>query len=226
MGGRNKFPSDKARRKYFAMSNQNSDLISRSSIDEKETHDISHFLPDLNKTDKKELKISDISNSSFKKRKTKSYPEKTLLHEYLKNTAAIHEKIKKLNPEQMAGAIAFSASAITGNPIPLMVYKGYKVYKFSEKLSEKLSKFNIEDELIKLSKQTANTTVQKLSEEKINKISSQITKTSQDIQLLNVISQVSGYDEKAVKTLFQATINDSLNVGLEKATNFAVEAVF
>lgn len=166
-------------------------------------------------TDKKKVKSILETNKESNNR----------LNEYLNKDTLLRDKIKKLNPEQIAGAIALTTSVITGNPIPMIIYKGYKVYKFSKQLNQKFSETNLENELLKLTKKTVNETTQKLADNQINDISNKLTKSSQDIGLLRFISEHSHYDESAVKILFKNTVDDTLSNGLEKATNFTVEAI-
>jgi len=165
-------------------------------------------------TEKKTKSTLEMNHASIKR-----------LNKLLNKNTPLHDKIKQLDPEKIAGAIAIASSVVTASLIPIIIYKGYKVYKYSKRLSENLSETNLENKLLELSKKTASTTTQKLAEEEINTISNKIIKSSEDIGLIRFISDNSKYDESAIKILFKSTLDDTFNNGLCKATNFAVEAV-
>jgi len=182
-------------------------------------------------------KFSGAPHSPKKILKKESQKVSTLQQEYQKtnhellkthhnSSSSLKEKIKHLNPEQIAGAIALTTSVMTGNPLPSVLYQGYKAYKYSKKIGEKFSETSLLEELLQITKKNVNSITQKIFEEKINQVSTKITKTSQDAGLFRFLSDNSSYSESAIQTLFKSTLDNGLKDGVGSATNFAVEALF
>ena len=230
------FPSDKARKAFFASKGSTSRLsLSMHDFepDEKQRYVIKPRSVLFHKTMNTGKKPVDSSNNK-KTSEQKPYDIKNDIesHKRMKNflknenLIGIEEKIKNLNPEQIAGAIALSTSIITSNPLPSMLYQGYKAYKYYKKLNAKVSEAGLHDELLNITKKNANSFTQKLSEDEIEKFSNRVTKYSQDMGYFQFLSDNSAYSESGIQTLFKSTLDNGLKDGIEKATSFAVEAVF
>lgn len=230
------FPSDKARKAFFASkgSTSRSGLLTHDFEPDEEPRYVikprSEFFHKTMNTEKKPVDSSNNKKTSEQKPYDANSDIESLkrMKNLLKNEnlVGIGEKIKKLNPERIAGAVALSTSIITGNPLPSMLYQGYKAYKYYDKLNAKFSEAGLRDELLNITKKNANSFTQKLSEDEIEKFSNRATKYSQDMGYFHILSENSAYSESGIQTLFKSTLDNGLKDGIEKATSFAVEAVF
>jgi len=138
----------------------------------------------------------------------------------------IRNVTKNIPPEKFAGLIAVAASTVTGNPIPLMLYQGYKSYEFAKKLSEKFEEGKIEDELKELTRMNLQSVGQKALDEKTEEISKKVTNTSTEIGLIQFLAKQTSFSEHSVSNLFQNTTHDAIESGIGNMANLAVEAIF
>lgn len=234
-GRRRGFASDKARKAFFASKGYTprSSLLKHDLESSEKKRYVIKPQPVFHKTTNREKKLADPSNykkvSEQKPYDTNSDIESLKrIKDLLKNEnlPGIREKIKNLHPELIVGAVAHLASIITVNPLPSMIYQTYKAYNYYEKLNTKFSEAGLHDELLNITKKNANSFTQKLSEDEIEKFSSRATKYSQDMGFFHLLSENSAFSESGIQTLFKSTLDNGLKDGIEKATSFAVEAVF
>lgn len=145
------------------------------------------------------------------------------VYDELKKITKIAENIP---PEKFAGLIAVAASTVTGNPIPLMLYQGYKSYEYAKKLSEKFEEGKIKDELKELTRMNLQSVGQKALDGKTEEISKKVTNSSTEIGLIPFLAKQTSFSEHSVSNLFQSTTHDAIESGIGNMANLAVEAIF
>ncbi len=177
---------------------------------------------------------SNRSKKKYSLPKQKVIPKKVPLKQTsTKNISDVYNDINKIRniaknipPEKFVGLIAAATSTVTGNPIPLMLYQGYKSYEYAKKLSEKFEEGKIKDELKELTRMNLQSVGQKALDEKTEEISKKVTNSSTEIGLISFLAKQTSFSEHSVSNLFQSTTHDAIESGIGNMANLAVEAIF
>jgi len=188
------------------------------------------------RTQRSRIGDTGFSNRYKKKRsisKRKVIPKKVSPKPTSKSIFDVYDELKKIRniaenipPEKFVGLIAVAASTATGNPIPLMLYQGYKSYEYAKKLSEKFEEGKIKDELKELTRMNLQSVGQKALDKKTEEISKKVTNSSTEIGLIPFLAKQTSFSEHSVSNLFQSTTHDAIESGIGNMANLAVETIF
>jgi len=137
----------------------------------------------------------------------------------------IVDAIKKIPQNNVVGLIALGTSIATGNPLPLLAYKSFKVVKIMNEVSERMQKIKLSEELIDITKKNLEATSQKILEKKTEEISKKVAEQSQEVGLISALSNITHFNENATKLLFQNTIQDTIDSGIGNVTSLAVDTI-
>jgi hypothetical protein len=119
--------------------------------------------------------------------------------------------------------VAFAtASFTTGQPWIYAAFRAYKAGDFAYKMAKKLEEHQTDKSIEDLTKKGLDIGVQQISEPKVSEISNKILYAFCQTGLASMVVRETALDRNIVDTMFQSTVNNVLQNGIENLVNFTV----
>lgn len=202
--------------------NNQSSKHTQSYWSNNERTESSNYFINPNLGSKRKIKTVIPSKKQPEPKSTQFIPKITPNKDFSKFIKPMQKISKDKNAKIVGGAIATGLTILTGNPVPLLVYKALITANTLNDLSNRMEKINLKDELLKITKQNLKRTSQEILKQKTEQISKKVTDQSQELGLIRTISDSTTLSEKATRTIFQNTVNNTIDDGIGNLTNFVV----
>lgn len=125
----------------------------------------------------------------------------------------------------IAGTIVTGISVATGNPVPLLVYKALVTANTINKISQRMKQINLENELKEITKQNLERVSQDIVKQRTEQISKKVTEHSQELGIIRIMSDLTKLSENSTRTLYQNTVNDSIDSGIGSLIDIGVSTL-
>ena len=123
-----------------------------------------------------------------------------------------NKTINNIMKEAPWGPIAFGASAVIGNPIPLMLWKGYKIYNTIDKIIEFAGEHNIDEEIKEITFMLENSIHDHFLDSKIENVSKNLADMFMSGGISQLASKIS-IGPSFMNEMFTNTVKNALETG-------------
>ncbi|MGI0073478.1 MAG: hypothetical protein ACREA3_06680 [Nitrosotalea sp.] len=115
-----------------------------------------------------------------------------------------------------------TASFATGQPWIYPAFRAYQLGNFAYKMAKKLEERQTDKPIEELAKKGLDIGVQQISDPKVNEISNKILYAFCQTGLASMVVRETALDRNIVDTMFQSTVSNVLQNGIENLVNFTV----
>jgi len=150
---------------------------------------------------------------------TKPQTPKTTPFDTYQNVAS---SIGKASLEE---AVVTAISTSTGNPLPLVIYNAYKLGKFGEKVTQKMTDSGIDEELEIIAKWATKSGGELIAKKRIEELSSKVSNSFYLAGVTDLLSEKTNLSESTIRDFIENTTRVALTEGIENLSEFVVETL-
>lgn len=123
-----------------------------------------------------------------------------------------NKPLNKIVKEFTIGSLAIGASAFTGNPIPIMLWKGYKTYNAIDRIVKIAEENNLDEKIKEIGTLMSNSIGNNILEQKIENVSKNLTDLFMPTNLSDWGTALS-IEPNLIHDVFESTIKNALETG-------------